>query len=683
MKLGDNRARAERIAIERIHPEIEGGRFAAKRAIGETFVVEADVFADGHDEVRAVLLYRPERRDPAPENSRAGSFAWAEIPMEPIGNDRYRASFRPDALGRHWYTVAGWIDPFATWRKGIVKKIEAKQDVDVDLRIGAALVEEAAARATGEDREFLASCARKLRGDGGDGADGAARGRIAASAELMDRMARWPDRSGEARRDPPLPLVVDRERARHGAWYEMFPRSVWGAQGEHATFADCEKRLPYIASLGFDVLYLPPIHPIGVAHRKGRNNTPSAGPDDPGSPWAIGSAEGGHDAVHPRLGSLADLRRLIARAREHGIEIALDLALQTSPDHPWTREHPEWFRRRPDGTIQYAENPPKKYEDIYPIDFESADRDALWREARRIVRFWCDQGIRIFRVDNPHTKPFAFWEWLIESIREEHPDVLFLAEAFTRPKIVYRLAKLGFNQSYNYFPWRNSKWELTDYFTELTRGEAREYFRPNLWTNTPDILTEYLQVGGLPAFRVRLVLAGLLGASYGIYGPVFELGENLPSKPGSEEYRDSEKYEIRHWDVDRADSLAPLIREVNRIRRENPALQRDAGLQFHPIDNDRMLAFTKESEDRANVVLAVVNLDPRNAQSGWLHFPLEPLRLDPRRPFAVEDLLEGTRTLWQGKRNLVRLDPALGPAMIARIHPHMRTEQDFEYFLGS
>ncbi|MFZ0551117.1 MAG: alpha-amylase family glycosyl hydrolase, partial [Steroidobacteraceae bacterium] len=475
--------------------------------------------------------------------------------------------------------------------------------------------------------------------------------------------------------DPPLAIEVERERARFSAWYEMFPRSA----GEHGTLADVEALLPYVASMGFDILYLPPVHPIGEIERKGPNNRTGAAPDDPGSPWAIGSREGGHKAVHPRLGTLADFHRLLASASALGIEIALDIAFQCAPDHPYVREHPEWFLKRPDGSVQYAENPPKKYQDIYPFWFECDDWRALWAELKSVFEFWIAQGVRIFRVDNPHTKPFAFWEWVIGEIRRAHPEVIFLSEAFTRPKVMYRLAKLGFTQSYNYFPWRNSKREIIDYFTELTSRPVCEFFRPSLWPNTPDILTEYLQFGGRPAFVTRLILAATLGASYGIYGPAFELMEGRPRDSGSEEYLDSEKYQVRSWNRDEPTSLKDLITRINRIRRENPALQSDATLKFHAVDNEAMIAYSKTSGEDS--ILAVVNVDPHHAQTGWVDLDLAALGLPTDTPYQMDDLLSGARFLWRGARNYVALDPWGTAAHLFRVRRKVRTERDFDYFL--
>ena len=651
-----------RVVIEGVTPELDGGRFPVKRVVGQTVTVGADVFAEGHDRLVAMLRFR-----------RAGEDAWQEVPMEPRVNDRWEATFTVTELGTYEYGVHAWVDEFASWRSALGKKYDAGRDVSSELLEGAGLLERVAERASGADRQWLSAQAAVLRGSGD-------RAAAALAPELAACVARHPDRAREVCYDRVLRVTVDRERAVFGAWYEMFPRSSAREPARHGTFADVEARLAYVASMGFDVLYLPPIHPIGSTHRKGRNNTPVATPADPGSPWAIGAAAGGHDAVHPDLGTLRDFDHLLAAAREHGLEIALDLAFQCSPDHPWVRAHPAWFRRRPDGTVQYAENPPKKYEDIYPLDFESADWRALWEELRRVVLFWVERGVRIFRVDNPHTKPFAFWEWLIREVRSLHPDVFFLAEAFTRPKVMRYLAKVGFSQSYTYFTWRNTKAELKEYLTELTGTVVREYMRPNLFANTPDILHEYLQLGGRPAFQIRLVLAATVGATYGIYGPAFELCERR-AVPGTEEYQDGEKYELRHWDVEHADSLRPFIARVNQIRRANPAFRSNDRLRFCPIDNDRLIAYVKTSPDRANHMLVIVNLDPHHAQSGWVDVPLDQLGLDARESFQVHDLLGDARYLWQGARSFVALDPNVMPAHIFHVQRRLRTERDFDYFL--
>ena len=487
--------------------------------------VRAVLFADGHDAIGSRILYK-----------HGSDAAWLPAIMTAAPNDCWEGRFQVSRLGRYSYTVQGWVDRFQTWRLDLCKRVAAGQDVSVDLLIGAGLIQAAAERAAAEDAARLRDWAELLQsGDSG----------LAQAEELLATMQRYPDLRLAATYDRELGVTVDRQKARFSTWYEFFPRSTASEPGRHGRFAECEKRLPYVAGMGFDVVYLPPIHPIGYQFRKGKNNAPVAESGDVGSPWAIGDQTGGHTAIHPELGTLADFQSFHRRAGELGLEVALDVAFQCTPDHPWAREHPEWFRKRPDGTIQYAENPPKKYQDIYPLDFETDHWRELWAALKDVFDFWIAQGIRIFRVDNPHTKAFAFWEWCIGSIQEEHPDVLFLAEAFTRPHVMYRLAKLGFSQSYTYFTWRNTKSELTGYFTELTKTTVREYLRPNLWPNTPDILPELLQVGGRPAFMLRLLLAATLGASYGIYGPAFELGENQPKEPGSEEYLNSEKYETQ------------------------------------------------------------------------------------------------------------------------------------------
>jgi starch synthase (maltosyl-transferring) len=661
-----------RVVIEGVEPEVDCGRFPIKRTVGETVTVEADVFTDGHDSLSAVLRYR-----------RAQDTGWSEIPMTALGNDHWRASFTVTEIGRWLYSVTGWVDPFKTWRKDFRKRVEAGQEVSVDLQIGAGLIRAAGDRALAGGRKADSRVLQGLAADLADGKDLPTRLRLALDDELAQLMDRYPDRGFAADYPLELGVQVDRERGRFSAWYEMFPRSC-GRDGRHGTFRDCEERLPYIAGMGFDVLYLPPIHPIGQTFRKGKNNRVTAEPGEVGSPWAIGSEEGGHKAVHPELGTLEDFRRFVAKAQEHGIEIALDIAYQCSPDHPYVREHPEWFKKRPDGTIQYAENPPKKYQDIYPFDFECDAWRELWQELKSIVDFWISQGVRIFRVDNPHTKPFPFWEWMIGEVQREHPDTIFLAEAFTRPRRVYRLAKLGFNQSYNYFPWRNTGWELTEYLTELTQTEVQEYFRPNLWPNTPDILTEPLQIGGRPVFLQRFLLAATLGASYGVYGPAYELMENVPRERGSEEYLDSEKYELRQWDLERRDSLRELIALVNRIRQDNPALQTNATLRFHRVENDKLLCYSKTATDRIlgdNVILVVVSLDPTYVQSGWVELRLDDLGLDRDQAFQVHDLLTGARYLWHGSRNFVQLDPRAVSAHIFRIRRRVRSERDFDYFL--
>jgi len=642
-----------RIVIEGVKPEIDGGRFPVKRITGDKVVVEADIFADGHDALYATLLYRKE-----------GDRRWIQVPMEFLANDRWRGSFVVSELGRYRYTLAASIDGFKTWQQDMVKRVQAKQDVSVDFLVGAQLIEEASARARKRDAGNMQKWAESLR---------SAEASVSAKAKLMlgetvtAVMAKYLDRRFAVTYPKELVVVVDREKARFSAWYEMFPRSCTSKPGGHGTFKDCEQRLAYISAMGFDVLYFPPIHPIGYTSRKGKNNTPTAKAGDPGTPWAIGSQEGGHKAVHPRLGTLEDFRGFIDKAQEHGIEVALDLAFQCSPDHPYVNEHPEWFRWRPDGTVQYAENPPKKYQDIYPLEFETENCQELWEELRSILLFWIEQGVRIFRVDNPHTKPFAFWEWLISEVKADYPEVIFLSEAFTRPKIMYRLAKLGFSQSYTYFTWRNVKEEITQYFIELTQTDVREFFRANLWPNTPDILSDYLRDGGRPAFMTRLVLAATLGANYGIYGPAFELCENHRKDKKSEEYLDSEKYELKQWNIESPNSLKGSVARVNSIRRGNPALQSDFSLRFHSVDNDQIICYSKCTEDLSNTILVVVNLDYLYKQSGWVDLSLEELGLDPGSPYQVHDLLADATYQWRGSRNYVELDPKEIPAHIFRI----------------
>jgi starch synthase (maltosyl-transferring) len=658
----------KRVIIEGISPAVDGGRFPAKRTIGDQVRVEADIFTDGHDAIAASLLAR-----------REGSGQWTEILMQPMGpgTDRWTATFRVAELGRYAFKVQGWVDHFETWHRDLLKRIKAESDAAVDYLIGADLVAIAAARAEGADARWMQTRAELLRSS----KDAKELRTHATDPKLHEVALRYPDKRFATESDREYNIVVDPVIARFSAWYEFFPRSTAEEPGKHGTFSDSEKRLPYVAEMGFNVVYLPPIHPIGVSFRKGRNNNPESQPGDCGSPWAIGSAEGGHKAIHRELGTLEDFHHFVARAKELDLAVALDIAFQAAPDHPYVKEHENWFRKRPDGTIQYAENPPKKYQDIYPFDFESEDWAGMWEELKSVFDYWIAQGVTIFRVDNPHTKAFAFWEWVIGEIKRGHPEILFLAEAFTRPKIMYRLAKLGFSQSYTYFPWRNAKAETTAYLTELAQTQVREFFRPNQWPNTPDILTEFLQVGGRAVFGIRLLLAATLGANYGIYGPAFELMEHVPVRRGSEEYLDSEKYQIRHWDLEQADSLRPLIARVNKVRKENAALQSDWSLKFHPTENDQLICYTKESEDRSNLILTVVNLDPHHTQSGIVTLPLDELQIPQDRGYEAEDLLTGARYLWNGPRNYVELNPSRMPGHILKIHRRMKIETDFDYFL--
>jgi starch synthase (maltosyl-transferring) len=651
-----------RVVVEGLAPQVDCGRFPVKRVVGDRVEVRADVFADGHETVAAIVRYKHERER-----------RWREARMRPLGNDRFAGEFPVDRLGCYRFGVTGWVDRFDGWREQLERRVAAGQDVRGELEDGARLVDAAASAAPDPAAAELAGWSERMRGEPGPAEEAALAGEL---AELM----REHDPRPHAVDAPDVVTIrVDPPLARCGAWYELFPRSL-GEAGRHGTLRDVEAALPRIADMGFDVLYLPPIHPIGAIKRKGPNNTPGAGPDDPGSPWAIGAAAGGHTAVHPELGTVADVRRLAGACGERGMALALDLAFQCAPDHPWVAEHPEWFRHRADGTIRYAENPPKRYEDIYPLDFECEAWPALWDALLGVVRFWIDQGIAVFRVDNPHTKPFAFWEWLIAEVRRDRPDVIFLAEAFTRPRVMERLAKVGFSQSYTYFAWRHTKHELQDYVRELTETGVADYFRPSFWPNTPDILTEAMQSGGRPTFAARLVLAATLSASYGVYGPAFELVEQRGLGPGSEEYLHSEKYQLRSWDVDDPGSLEPLVRAVNAARHAHPALQANERVRFHEIDNDALVAYTKHTADLSDVLLAVVSLDPHYIQAGWLDLPLADLGIDPGHPYQMHDLLGGETYVWQGPRNYVELDPARVPAHLFHIRRRLRSEQDFEYF---
>ncbi len=658
----DGRPRA---VIDAVRPSVDGGRFAVKRCVGDRVAVEADCFTDGHDQLRAMLRWRPE----------TGS-DWREIEMVAAGNDRWRASFPLESLGRYRYTVTAWVDHFRTWRAEFERRVDP-EDLRIAARVGAALIAEIAERASGKARRRLTEWAKALTAAGELDELRA----IALDEALAAVAANFPDRSLAVHWPAEMPLIADPVLARCSAWYELFPRSASSEPGRHGTLRDVEARLDYVAGMGFDVLYLPPVHPIGREKRKGPNNALAAGTDDVGSPWAIGAREGGHKSIHPQLGTPEDFRRLVTRARGMGIELALDIAFQCAPDHPTVAEKPAWFRRRPDGSVQYAENPPKKYQDIYPFNFESDDWRALWDELKSVLDFWIGEGVRVFRIDNPHTKPFTFWEWAIDEVKRAHPETIFLAEAFTRPKLMHRLAKAGFSQSYTYFAWRNTRRELTEYFTELAHGPGREYFRPNVWPNTPDILTEALQYGGRPLFMARLVLAATLSANYGIYGPAFELCEHEAREPGTEEYLDSEKYQLRHWNLERPDSLRAFIARVNRVRRDNPALQSDEGLRFFDCDNEQILCYAKLAPAAGNAVVAVVNLDPHHTHTGWIELDLEALGIAPGAQYQMHDLLSDARYLWQGPRNFIKLDPERAPAHLFRVRTRVHREQDFDYFL--
>ena len=648
---------------------MDGGRFPIKRVVGQSVAVDADIIADGHDQIGAVVLFR----GPGPGG---GESEWSHVRLVLGANDVWRARFEVSGIGWWEYSIRAWVDRFGTWRRDLLKRLEAGQDVEADLRIGEAQIKEAAAHAEGKATADLLAIARKLVGEG----TMAERARVGLTDHLAELMWEHAPRRHATELEQPLRVRVDRPKALFSTWYEMFPRSAAGEAGRHGTFQDVIARLPYIAEMGFDVLYLPPVHPIGRTFRKGPNNQRLGGPDAIGSPWAIGGPEGGHKAIHPELGTLQDFDRLVGAAEKHGMEIALDIAFQCSPDHPYVKEHPEWFRHRPDGSIQYAENPPKKYEDIYPLDFECEDWQGLWRELRSVFEFWFERGVKIFRVDNPHTKAIGFWEWVIRDIQDAHPDAIFLAEAFTRPKRMYRLAKEGFTQSYTYFAWRNGPADLEQYMMELTRTDVAEFFRPNFWPNTPDILTDYLQHGGRPAAMARLVLAATLTASYGIYGPAYELCDFTPREPGSEEPQDSEKYQLRYWNLENPWSLRHLIGRVNTIRRENPALQQNRLINFHFVDNPALVAYSKRTPDGKNVVLTIVNTNPYGAQAGNVHLDLGAMGVAPGSAFDVYDLLTETRYTWHGAQNYVALDPSAAMAHIFLVRAHERTEVDFEHW---
>jgi starch synthase (maltosyl-transferring) len=635
-----------RVVVEGVTPQIDGGRFAVKRVVGDRMRVEADVFGDGHDLVRAHLLYRHTRETD-----------WRSEEMIALGNDHWAASFAVEQMGFYEYTVVGEVDHFLTWRSELKKRQDAGQDLDLPLKTGALLIEAAAKRATKQEAGQLQAFAEKVR---------AGSAPAAFDDALLAIMKRNPETEMQTRHELTLRVWVDRERARYSSWYELFPRS-WGKPGEHGTLRDVAAQLDYVEEMGFDVLYLPPIHPIGRSFRKGKNNTTEAKPGDVGSPWAIGAKEGGHLAILSELGTFADLEYLIEQLDSRKMELALDIAFQCAPDHPWVADHPEWFKKRADGSIQYAENPPKKYQDIYPLDFESSDWQGLWDALKEVFMFWAEKRVRIFRVDNPHTKAFPFWEWVIAEVQAVYPDAIFLAEAFTRPRVMERLAKLGFTQSYTYFTWRNTKADLTEYMTELTKTEVSEYMRPNFWPNTPDILPFGLQTGGPDAFKSRLVLAATLSSNYGMYGPAFELRENIRFKEGSEEYLNSEKYEIKRWDREAANSLRPLITLLNEARRANKALQRNENLVFHLTDNPQIIAYSKTTDDAADVVLTIVNLDPVNTQVGFVMLDLTALGLKDGASFEVFDLLANRGYRWQGSRNYVELRPYDVPAHVFEV----------------
>jgi starch synthase (maltosyl-transferring) len=651
------------IVIERVQPEIDGGRWPIKRELGDRLEVSADIFKEGHDVLACVLRYRPVQDE-----------VWREAPMEPVENDRWVGHFNLTHNTRYRYSIGAYVDLFASWRIEVTKKHEAGERIESELLEGWTLVEATAHRATGRDKTSLNEWLGRWHACDPVTAPLDA----ALNPDLKMLMERHQERRAWTVYDHDLEIMVDRELARYGAWYEIFPRSQGTTPGRSATFQECEARLPAIKAMGFDVLYLTPIHPIGRTNRKGKNNSLPPSPTDPGSPYAIGNELGGHDAIEPSLGTMKDFDHFQEAVRAQSMEIAMDFAINCSPDHPYVKEHPEWFAHRPDGTIKYAENPPKKYQDIYNVNFYCADWRELWNEIKRVIFFWAGHGVKIFRVDNPHTKPVAFWSWLIREVQVRHPETIFLSEAFTKPKMMKALAKAGFTQSYTYFTWRNFKQEVTDYMVELSQSGMKEYFRPNFFTNTPDILPEILQHGGRPAFKFRLALAATLSPSYGIYSG-YELCENR-ALPGKEEYLDSEKYEIKVWDWDRPGNLTDYVTTINRIRRENPALHELENLAFYEADNEHVLFYGKSTFDGRNTVLVVVNLNPFQVQEAQLNIPIASLGINPDETYQLHNLISDQRDLVKGNSYSIRLDPQVEPAAIYAVRRWTHREQEFDYF---
>ncbi|RVU00762.1 alpha-1,4-glucan--maltose-1-phosphate maltosyltransferase [Mucilaginibacter limnophilus] len=640
----------KRVIITNVTPRVEEGRFPAKTVINETIAISADVFGDAHDEIAASAYIR-----------HTADKLWTELPMHFVINDYWQTSFKADRQGFYEFKVTAWIDHYTTWKKGLKKKYEAGQDISIELQIGAELLKEAAAK-NKKDASWLKAWADQLV----ELSDPEQSVFLAYSNEIAAIMYRH--RLPEFVTQYPVTyrIEVERKKAGFSTWYELFPRSASSLPETHGTFKDVVKLLPRVFKMGFDVLYLPPIHPIGEVNRKGKNNSLTATADDPGSPWAIGNRLGGHKAIHPQLGTLDDFKALIKEADQFGIEIAMDIAYQCAPDHPYVKEHPQWFKWRPDGTVQYAENPPKKYEDILPFNFETDDWENLWQELKSVIDYWIAAGIRVFRIDNPHTKAFAFWQWMIGEVRKQNPDIIFLAEAFTRPRVMERLAKAGFNQSYSYFTWRNTKYEIEQYMTELTKTEMRYYFRPNFWPNTPDILPPALTKGGDNAHITRVILAATLSSNYGFYGPVYEFGINKPHGV-KEEYVDNEKYEIKQWDWNQYTRIGDIITRVNRIRKENPALQSTWNIDFLDTSNEQIIAYIKTDADTSNNLIIVVNLDVFNTQGAHVRVPIEKLNIDSNEPYRVTDLLGGGKYRWLGDYNYVELNPYQMPAHIFKI----------------
>jgi starch synthase (maltosyl-transferring) len=638
--------RNEDIVIEDVRPQLDNGRFPIKRLEGEVVRVSANIFKGGTDVLEACVVFRP-----------CGSVEWIENPMKPLANDLWIGEFRVGVPGSYEYSVTAWVNPYLSWLKNIRRWLSVKEDVGADLLDGIKILEGARARAS-------VAQAEKIRGaiEAVEQAEQQQVLEFLEDKELLEALRATQLRKAQVFYTKSLRLIVDRRIAGFASWYEMFPRSQGTVAGKSGTFEDCARRLGDLAAMGFDVVYLTPIHPIGVTNRRGRNNSPVAAEGDPGSPWAIGGVEGGHTSVHPDLGGIEGFKEFLSKAKSLGIEVALDLAFQCSPDHPYVKEHPEWFYHRQDGSIRYAENPPKRYPDVYPLNFDCEDWESLWNELKKVVLFWIDVGVKTFRVDNPHTKPFGFWEWLIEEVKSQHPDVVFLSEAFTKPKVMYYLSKLGFSQSYTYFTWKNYNWEIEQYFTELSNQEITEFFRPMLFTNTPDILPYVLQNGGRPAFEIRVILASTLSSLYGIYSG-YELCEN-EAVAGKEEYLNSEKYEIKIRDWDKPGNIKPLIAKLNWIRKENPALQNFRNILFCEVNNPNIVFYCRWDDEIRNVIMVAVNVNPFQTHEAWVRVPVSKFGLNPDETYRVRDLLTDVTYFWKGERNYVRLDPWTQPAHI-------------------
>lgn len=639
-----------RVIIENVQPVVEGGLYPAKRTVGETVQVTAAIFGDGHDHLRASLLFK-----------KKGTAKWHTKEMLPAYNDEWTASFVVEEKGAYVFTIHAWIDHFETWYDGFKKKAAAKVDVKVELMEGANFLKTLANSGLAN----LLNLATKLE----DTAKYQEAIDLVLSKEFEKIVHDYPLKENETQYAKEVEVIVEHTKANFSAWYEFFPRSSSLEVGKHGTFQDCIRLLPRVAAMGFDVLYFPPIHPIGKLNRKGKNNNVRAEKGEPGSPWAIGSDEGGHKAILPALGTLDDFKKLVSEAKKMNIDVAMDIAFQCAPDHPYVKDHPDWFKQRPDGSIQYAENPPKKYQDIYPFNFETDDWKNLWEELKSIFLFWMEQGVSVFRIDNPHTKPIPFWQWVIAEVQQVNPDVIFLSEAFTRPKIMASLGKVGFTQSYTYFTWRVTKQEIIEYMNELVFGPSRNYFRPNFWPNTPDILPYHLQRQGENSFIMRYALAATLSSNYGVYGPSYEFYENTPIE-GKEEYYHSEKYEVRHYDWKKTNRMTDIMAMLNRIRKENAALQSTWNIQFCPIENNQLLAYLKATDDLSSIVLVVVNLDANGKQSGYVQLPKARLNLGDKINIKLHDLITDEYYTWTQEWNFVELNPHKMPFHLFKIEIH-------------